>query len=118
MVVAPALTESEKQASSQEPAPANLQEGVTNDVQAEPTAPVEVRLQAAGGETQKKATRTIMLYLCGSNLETYSGMATYNLKQILSSSFSANEQTRFLVMTGGRRGQGAYRQGHHAGTRA
>ena len=50
---------------------------------------------------QEKATRTIMLYVCGSDLESSYGMATYNLHQILKSNFSANEDVRFVVMTGG-----------------
>ena len=47
------------------------------------------------------AKRTIMLYDCGSNLETDAGLATYNLLQILESSFSADDDITFLVMTGG-----------------
>ena len=47
------------------------------------------------------AKRTIMLYDCGSNLETDAGLATYNLMQILESSFSSDDDIRFLVMTGG-----------------
>ena len=62
-------------------------------------------LFAAAGQSalgaQEKATRTIMLYVCGSDLETSAGMATYNLHQILKSNFSANEDVRFVVMTGG-----------------
>ena len=47
------------------------------------------------------AKRTIMLYDCGSNLETDAGLATYNLLQILESHFSADDDIKFLVMTGG-----------------
>lgn len=47
------------------------------------------------------AKRTIMLYDCGSNLETDAGLATYNLLQILESHFSADDDITFLVMTGG-----------------
>lgn len=42
-----------------------------------------------------------MLYDCGSNLETDAGLATYNLLQILESSFSSDDDITFLVMTGG-----------------
>ncbi|MBQ9179424.1 MAG: hypothetical protein IJ132_01325, partial [Firmicutes bacterium] len=49
----------------------------------------------------EKATRTIMLYVCGSDLETSAGMASYNLHQILKSKFSADEKVRFVIMTGG-----------------
>ena len=52
----------------------------------------------SGGE---KAVRTIMLYDCGSNLETQAGMATFNLHQILRANFSKNDDVRFIVMTGG-----------------
>ena len=45
--------------------------------------------------------RTIMMYLCGSNLEFYSGMATYNLYQILNANFSKSGKIKFIVMTGG-----------------
>ena len=51
--------------------------------------------------TGEKAVRTIMLYDCGSNLETMGGMATYNLMQILQAKFSADNDVRFIVMTGG-----------------
>ena len=54
---------------------------------------------AAGEKAQVK--RTILLYDCGSNLETEAGLATYNLLQILASSFSFDDDIRFLVMTGG-----------------
>ena len=47
------------------------------------------------------AKRTILLYDCGSNLETEAGLATYNLMQILESRFSSDDDIRFLVMTGG-----------------
>ena len=57
----------------------------------------------AEGETgsASKAKRTILLYDCGSNLETYAGLATYNLLQVLRSSFSSDDDIRFVVMTGG-----------------
>ena len=48
-----------------------------------------------------KAKRTVMLYLCGSNLETESAMATHNLMQILNSEFSADGDVSFIVLTGG-----------------
>lgn len=51
--------------------------------------------------SQTKAVRTIMLYDCGSNLETESGMASYNLRQVLRTRFSADDDVRFVVMTGG-----------------
>lgn len=59
-------------------------------------------LMAEGDATPtQKAERTIMLYLCGSDLETYSGLASHNLRQVLGASFSKDERVRFLVMTGG-----------------
>ena len=48
-----------------------------------------------------KAKRTIMLYLCGSDLETGGKMASYNLRQVLRANFSEDDDIRFIVMTGG-----------------
>ena len=44
--------------------------------------------------------RTILMYMCGSNLETHYGMASYNLKQILGSHYSEDEDVKVIVMTG------------------
>ena len=55
---------------------------------------------AASGDSPK-AKRTILLYDCGTDLETDGAMATYNLRQILKSHFSANDDVKFIVMTGG-----------------
>ena len=63
-----------------------------------------VPASAEGQGTDGKAVRTIMLYDCGSNLETMGGMATYNLMQILRANFSADADVRFIVMTGGSEG--------------
>lgn len=52
-------------------------------------------------DPEETAERTILLYLCGTDLETRAGLASFNLRQVLSSSFSAGEKIRFLVMTGG-----------------
>lgn len=49
----------------------------------------------------EKAVRTILLYICGADLEEDCAMATYNLKQVLNAEFSADEEVRCLVMTGG-----------------
>ena len=49
----------------------------------------------------RKAKRTILLYDCGSDLETRAGMATYNLKQILRARFSSDDDIKVIVMTGG-----------------
>ena len=65
------------------------------------TQTAEPEQQADSPEGPDKAVRTIMLYDCGSNLETYGGMATYNLMQILRANFSADDDVRFIVMTGG-----------------
>ena len=54
-----------------------------------------------GDSMGPQVKRTIMLYDCGSNLETEAGLATYNLLQILQSSFSSDDDITFLVMTGG-----------------
>ena len=47
------------------------------------------------------AKRTIMLYVCGADLEEDSGMASTNLRQVLESNFGSEEDVRFVVMTGG-----------------
>lgn len=63
-------------------------------------------VNAEDGESGEngRAVRTIMLYCCGSNLEYGSGMATFNLKQILNANFSHDDSVRVIVMTGGANG--------------
>ena len=53
---------------------------------------------SADGE---KAKRTILLYICGADLEEDCAMATYNLKQVMNAEFSSDEDVRCIVMTGG-----------------
>ena len=53
---------------------------------------------AAEGE---RAKRTILLYICGADLEESCAMATYNLKQVMKARFSADEDIKCVVMTGG-----------------
>ena len=60
-----------------------------------------IPLSASAADTDPQQKRTIMLYDCGSKLETDAGLATYNLLQILKSSFSSDDDITFLVMTGG-----------------
>lgn len=50
---------------------------------------------------EQQTERTVLLYLCGSDLETQHEMATYNLKQILRADFSQNDRVKVVVMTGG-----------------
>ncbi len=58
--------------------------------------------EADGGvKDGAKAKRTILLYLCGSDLETEGGLASFNLRQILSANFSSDEDIRLIIMTGG-----------------
>ena len=45
---------------------------------------------AYADETEAQAERTVMLYLCGSDLESSAGMATYNLEQILRANYSSS----------------------------
>lgn len=47
------------------------------------------------------AKRTILLYVCGTNLETNNAMASYNLRQILQAKFSEDDDINVIVMTGG-----------------
>ena len=56
---------------------------------------------AYADEPEAQAERTVMLYLCGSDLESSAGMATYNLEQILRANYSSGEKVKFVVMTGG-----------------
>lgn len=53
----------------------------------------------SGPMEDKAAVRTILLYDCGSNLETYYGMATWNLYQVLAAEIP--ETVNFVVLTGG-----------------
>lgn len=55
----------------------------------------------AAENTGSKAERTILLYDCGADLETESGMASYNLRQILKANFSEGDNVKFVVLTGG-----------------
>lgn len=48
-----------------------------------------------------KAARTVMLYFCGSNLETYYEMVTWNLKQIMNAEISP--EINVICLTGGSR---------------
>ena len=54
---------------------------------------------AAAEEAPATAVRTILMYGCGSNLETFNGFLTWNLQQILGSDIAP--ETNFLVLTGG-----------------
>ena len=62
---------------------------------------IHTPLVKAAENTEGKADRTILLYDCGADLETESGMASYNLRQILKANFSEGEKVKFVVMTGG-----------------
>ncbi|MBR4456683.1 MAG: hypothetical protein IKS32_10785, partial [Solobacterium sp.] len=55
----------------------------------------ELTEESAGTE------RTILLYFCGSDLESTLGMASHNLRQILKANFSAQGKIRVIVLTGG-----------------
>ena len=48
-----------------------------------------------------KASRTVMLYFCGSNLETCYEMVTWNLKQIMNTEISP--EVNVIGLTGGSR---------------
>ena len=69
-----------------------------------PNASPSANMELQAGSTRNNstpATRTIMLYICGADLEEDSGMASINLRQILDSNFGNGEDVRFIVMTGG-----------------
>ena len=72
----------------------------------EPSVSVEETIAETDDEVQEEAgeeryARTILMYLCGADLESGSAMATYNLEQILNSRFSNGDQVKFIIMTGG-----------------
>ena len=52
-------------------------------------------------EEEELYVRTILMYACGSDLESVSGLCSYNLEQILNSHFSKGDRVKFIVMTGG-----------------
>lgn len=59
----------------------------------------EEESEALGGN--ETAVRTILLYLCGTDLETNLAAATQNIMQILNADFSEDHKIRFVAMTGG-----------------
>ena len=64
------------------------------------SAPLGAAL-ADGGAEPVKASRTVMLYFCGSNLETCYEMVTWNLKQIMNAEISP--EVNVIGLTGGSR---------------
>ena len=56
---------------------------------------------AEGEEQGEHAKRTVLMYVCGSDLESRGGMATFNLRQVLGADFSADDDVKYIVMTGG-----------------
>lgn len=58
-------------------------------------------LNEANTGSGEQAKRTILFYVCGSDLETESGLASFNIKQVLDANFSADDDVKFIVMTGG-----------------
>lgn len=100
---------------AEEPAEVLIEEEASADTQIEEEVPEEQQIteEKSGSETlkdgnsddgadeTKKAKRTILMYLCGADLETDLGCASRNLRQILRSNFSSGDDVRFIVMTGG-----------------
>ena len=64
---------------------AMLLAGMAGTVSAEPSLP----------------SRTVLVYICGSNLESQAGLATYNIRQILEARYSGSGGVKVVVMTGG-----------------
>ena len=54
-----------------------------------------------GAMSETPAKRTIMLYVCGADLEEDAGMASINLGQVLNADFGKEEDVHVVVMTGG-----------------
>ena len=64
--------------------------------------PVPAAGQGLTGEPAAgKADRTVMMYVCGSNLESDDANATAHFKEILEANFSKGESVRYVIMTGG-----------------
>ena len=84
----------------------NQEPAVTDSVVQEPAADISAEPQAEAEEESDVSdetpyVRTIMMYICGSDLETYGGLATYNLLQIVNANFSKNNKVKYIIMTGG-----------------
>ena len=62
--------------------------------------PAAMGSAAENGAKSAPVKRTILMYMCGSNLETNYGMASYNLRQVLRSRYSEDEDVKVVVMTG------------------
>ena len=52
-------------------------------------------------EEEQFYERTILMYVIGSDLESVSGLASFNLEQILNSNFSKGNKIKYIIMTGG-----------------
>ena len=63
--------------------------------------PAAAFAEAKAGQDAGQAKRTIMFYVCGSDLESRAGLASFNLRQILSANFSKDGDVNFIVLTGG-----------------
>lgn len=59
-----------------------------------------VLLPCAPAGAQEAASTTVMIYMCGSNLESQYGMASADIEEMLSAGFDA-ERTTVLLMLGG-----------------
>ena len=65
-------------------------------------APVFAAGQGIMGEpVTGRADRTILMYVCGSNIESDDANATAHFKEILQANFSRGESVRYVIMTGG-----------------
>lgn len=67
----------------------------------EPAEAEESLAEEAGLNPEEKAERTILFYICGSDLESVQQMASNNLRQIIQTEFSAEGKVRMLVFAGG-----------------
>ena len=45
--------------------------------------------------------RTVFLCACGTNLDTSLALATFNIQRVLKAHFSADDDVKFIIMTGG-----------------
>ncbi len=66
---------------------------------AAPTEPEQAASAETTDESAETAEWTVLLYLCGTDLESRGSMATYNLQEIAKT--TPSEQVNFLIETGG-----------------
>ena len=100
---APAARAAEASSAAEEPAATQAEQNArAAEASSAPEEPATTQAeQKARPGNDVIAERTILMYNCGSNLETTSGYASVNLRQILNANFSADNDVNFIVMNAG-----------------